>query len=120
MASLVWGMTLSSAAITITATLISLTTAYFIGLFDARKYEESIEKIERSREVETVLSCLYLAASQAAIGNISKAKKAIKKTLQHDPEATIEKWTQPRVCPYRNPDDVEHFSINLRKAGLAK
>jgi adenylate cyclase len=87
--------------------------------FDARRYEESIEKIERSRDVETVLSCLYLAASQAAIGNIGEAKEAIRRTLEHDPEATIEKWTQPRVCPYRNSEDVEHLSINLRKAGLA-
>ncbi len=89
-------------------------------LFDARKYEEAIEKIERSRDVETVLSCLYLAASQAAIGNMDEAKGAIRRTLKHDPEATIEKWTLPRVCPYRNSEDVEHLSINLRKAGLAK
>jgi adenylate cyclase len=66
-----------------------------------------------------VLSCIYFASSQAAIGNIGEAKEAIRRTLEHDPEATIEKWTQPRVCPYRNSEDVEHLSINLRKAGLA-
>jgi adenylate cyclase len=88
-------------------------------LFDARKYKEAIEKIERSRDVETVLSCLYLAASQAAIGNMDEAKGAIRRTLKQDPEATIEKWTQPRVCPYGNAEDVEHLRLNLRKAGLA-
>jgi adenylate cyclase len=88
-------------------------------LFDASRYEEAIEKFKQARNVETVLSCLYLAASEAAIGNIGEAKEAIKRVLIHDPEATIEKWAQPRVCPYRKSEDTEHLGINLRKAGLA-
>jgi len=87
-------------------------------LFDARRYEDAIKQIERSRNVETVLSCLYLAASQAALGNKDKAKKAIDRIFKHDPEATIEKWTQPRVCPYSKPEDTQHLRENLRIAGL--
>jgi TolB-like protein/Flp pilus assembly protein TadD len=87
-------------------------------LFDAHKYEEAIATFARLRNVETLISCLYLAASQAALGKIDKAKEAIKRVLEHDPEATIEKWTRPRMTPYNNHEDAEHFGQNLRKAGL--
>ena len=88
-------------------------------LFDARKYEDAISAIEGTGDFETILSCLYLAASQAALGNDSKAKAAIARVLKHDSEATIKKWAQPGMAPYRNAEDVEHFCENLRKAGLA-
>jgi adenylate cyclase len=87
-------------------------------LFDAHKYEESIATFARLRNVETPISCLYLAASQAAVDKIDKAKEAIERVLKHDPEATIEKWTQPRMAPYNNHEDARHFGQNLRKAGL--
>jgi adenylate cyclase len=87
-------------------------------LFDAHKYEEAIATFAQLRNVETPVSCLYLAASQAAIGKTDKAKEAIDRVLKHDPEATIEKWTQPKMHPYNNPEDAEHFGQNLRKAGL--
>jgi adenylate cyclase len=88
-------------------------------LFDARKYKDAITAIERAGSFETILSSLYLAASQAALGNDSKAKDAINRVLNIDPEATIKKWTLPRMAPYRDSEDVSHFSKNLRKAGLA-
>jgi adenylate cyclase len=87
-------------------------------LFDAHKYEEAIATFARLHNIETPISCLYLAASQAALGNMDKAKEAIDRVLKHDPDATIEKWTQPRMTPYINPEDTKHFGQNLRKAGL--
>jgi adenylate cyclase len=87
-------------------------------LFDAHKYEEAIATFARLRNIETPISCLYLAASQAAFGNMDKAKEAIDRVLKHDPDATIEKWIQPRMTPYKNHVDSEHFGQNLRKAGL--
>jgi TolB-like protein/DNA-binding SARP family transcriptional activator/Tfp pilus assembly protein PilF len=72
-------------------------------LFDAHNYDEAIATFARLRNVETPISCLYLAASQAALGNIDKAKEAIDRVLKHDPDATTEKWTQPRMTPYINP-----------------
>lgn len=87
-------------------------------LFDAQKYTAAIAAFVRMRHVETVLSCLYLAASHAALGETDKANETIATALQYDPDANIEKWTQPRLAPYRNREDVEHLATNLRKAGL--
>ena len=87
-------------------------------LFDSRKYEDAINTFARLRDVETPISCLYLAASLAAFGKTDKAKEAIDRVLGYDPQATIEKWTQPRMTPYIDPEDTEHFGRNLRKAGL--
>ncbi len=86
--------------------------------FDARRYDEAIATIEGLRSLETVLSCLYLAASHAALGHADKAQKAMKRVLELDPLATLQKWTSARIAPYRNPKDLEHFRENLRKAGL--
>ena len=88
------------------------------ALFDAHKYGKAVAAFARLRDVETTLSCLYTAASQAAIGNEGKATEAIACLLKHDPGATVEKWLQPGMSPYRNKKDAEHFGRYLRKAGL--
>jgi adenylate cyclase len=77
-------------------------------LFDAHKYEEAIATYARLQNIETPISCLYLAASQAAFGNNDKAKDAIDRLLKNDPDATVEKWIQPRISPYKNIKDAEH------------
>ena len=87
-------------------------------LFDAGRYEEAISTISRSREADTMLSWLYLAASHAAMGNPEGAQEAISRALSHDPAATVEKWTRPYAAPYRNPEDLDVFRRNLLKAGL--
>ena len=83
-------------------------------------YKEAVATFARLRNVDTPISCLYLAASLAAIENIEKAKQAIDRVLEHDPKATIQKWAQPKMAPYKIHADTEHFGQNLRKAGLAE
>ncbi len=68
--------------------------------------------------VETTLARLYLAASHAASGDADKAREVVKRVLELDPEATVQKWTSSKMAPYRVANDLEHFRNNLRKAGL--
>jgi adenylate cyclase len=85
---------------------------------DARQYEEAVATFEGFRSLETTVTCLYLAASHAALDQSSKAKEAIARVLELDPLATQEKWANVKLAPYADPNDLEHFRENLRKAGL--
>jgi adenylate cyclase len=86
--------------------------------FDARQYEEAVVTFENLRSLETVISRLYLAASHAALGHTDEAQKAIGRILELDPQATLQKWTNVKMAPYKDPKDLEHIRENLRKAGL--
>ena len=86
--------------------------------FDAHKYEEAVATFEGLLNLETTISCLYQAASYAALGQSSKAREAVVRTLELDPIATIEKWTSTRFAPNSGAKDLEHFREGLRKAGL--
>jgi adenylate cyclase len=86
--------------------------------YDARRYEDAITTLESLRDLETILTDLYLAASHAKLGHDSEAQKAIKSALKIEPEATIEKWTTAEKVPYKDPSYRENFREGLRKAGL--
>jgi adenylate cyclase len=86
--------------------------------FDARQYEEAVVTFENLRSLETVISRLYLAASHAALGHTDEAQKAIGRILELDPQATLQKWTNVKMAPYKDPKDLEHIRENLRKARL--
>ncbi len=86
--------------------------------FDARQYEESVATFESLRSVETIFSCLYRAASHAALRHTDEAQKAIGRVLELDPQATLQKWTSAKMAPYKDPKDLEHFRENLRNARL--
>jgi adenylate cyclase len=86
--------------------------------YDARRYEDAIATLERLRDVETIFTDLYLAASHAKLGHDSEAQKAIESALKIEPEATIEKWTTAEKVPYKDPGYRENFREGLRRAGL--
>jgi TolB-like protein/Tfp pilus assembly protein PilF len=86
--------------------------------YDARQYEDAVATFEGLRSLETTVTCLYLAASHAALGQSNKAKEAIARVLEFDPLATLGKWANVKLAPYADPNDLEHFRENLRKAGL--
>jgi TolB-like protein/Tfp pilus assembly protein PilF len=85
---------------------------------DARRYEAGLAAFARLRSFDTTLLRLYHAACTAALGRDSEAEAAIERVLQLDPEASLEKWTSPKMAPYKEREDLEHFRQNLRKAGL--
>lgn len=86
--------------------------------FDGRQYEDAVAAFERSRSVQTTLSSLYLAASHAALGDAAKAKDAVRRALELDPRATLKKWTHVKMAPYGDPEYLQHYRENLRKAGM--
>jgi adenylate cyclase len=86
--------------------------------FDARQYEEVITTLKSLRSLDTILSNLYLAASQAHLGLLEDAKKAIARALELDAEASMQKWGNVKMAPYLRLEDLEHFRDGLRKAGL--
>ena len=86
--------------------------------FDARQYENAVATFGSLRSLSTTVSCLYTAASHAALSQSGDAKEAIRRVMAFDPTATLEKWISLRFAPYKNPEDLAHFRENLRKAGL--
>lgn len=86
--------------------------------FDARQYEKAIATFANLRSLDSALMRVYQAASFAANGNQQQARKSVKRTLELDPGATLEKWTDPKFAPYSDAGYLEHLRQNLRKAGL--
>jgi len=87
-------------------------------LFAARQYEEAVTTLESLRLLDTINIHLYLAASHAALGHASQARKAVGRVIEADPQATLQKVTSAELAPYKDQKDLEHFRENLRKAGL--
>ncbi len=85
---------------------------------DARQYEDAVVTFQRQRTIDTTLVRLYLAASHAALGNTGEARRHIERVLQLDPDATLKRWTDFKLAPYKIPEDLQHFRDNLHRAGL--
>ena len=86
--------------------------------FDARHYDKAIATFASLRSLDTAIMRIYQAASFAANGNQQQARKSLKRALELDPGATVEKWTAAKLAPYGDAAYLEHFRHNLRKAGL--
>jgi adenylate cyclase len=86
--------------------------------YDGSNYADAIATFETLRTVDTVLVHLYLAASHAALGHLSEARRAIARALEIDPRVTIERWANLEKAPYKDPKDLERLRADLRKAGL--
>ena len=86
--------------------------------FDARQYDKAIATFASLRSLDSALMRVYQAASLAAAGNQQQARKSVKRALELDPGATVEKWTDPKLAPYGDAAYHEHFRQSLRKAGL--
>ena len=86
--------------------------------FDARQYDKAIATFASLRSLDSALMRIYQAASFAAAGNLPQAANSVKRVLELDPGATLEKWTDPKLAPYGDAASLEHFRKYLRKAGL--
>jgi TolB-like protein/Tfp pilus assembly protein PilF len=86
--------------------------------FDAGRYNEAITQFGALRSLDSAILRLYQAASYAALGNTEQARISVKRALALDPGATLEKWTDPKLAPYGDAGYLEHFRLNIRKAGL--
>ena len=86
--------------------------------FDARHYDKAIATFASLRSFDRAIMRVYQAASFAAAGNQHQAQKSMKRALELDPGATLEKWTDPKLAPYGDAAYLEHFRKNLRNAGL--
>jgi tetratricopeptide (TPR) repeat protein len=86
--------------------------------FDARQYDKAIAAFASLRTLDCAIMRLYQAASLAAAGNPPEAAISVRRALDLDPGATLEKWTGPRLAPYAMADARDHLRENLRRAGL--
>ncbi|CAN7725041.1 winged helix-turn-helix domain-containing tetratricopeptide repeat protein [Mesorhizobium caraganae] len=86
--------------------------------FDARQYDKAIATFASLRSLDSAIMRIYQAASFAAAGYQQQARKSVKRALELDVGATLEKWTDPKLAPYSDATYLEHFCKNLRNAGL--
>ncbi|MDP1702856.1 MAG: winged helix-turn-helix domain-containing protein [Aestuariivirga sp.] len=86
--------------------------------FDARQNDQAIATFASLRSLDSAIMRIYQAASFAAAGNQQQAQKSVKRALELDAGATLEKWTDPKLAPYGDAVSHEHFRKNLHKAGL--
>ena len=86
--------------------------------FDARLYKEAIAALERAQTVEMTVIHLYLAASYAAIGDITRAKASTARARALDPNVTLSRIALGFLDIYKEAEDREHVRMNLAKAGL--
>lgn len=86
--------------------------------FDARQYDKAIATFAALRSLDSAILRIYQAASFAAAGNRLEARKSVARVLDLDRDATVEKWTDPKLAPYADTACRDHLRQNLRKAGL--
>jgi TolB-like protein/Tfp pilus assembly protein PilF len=86
--------------------------------FDARQYEKALSSFAKLRWMDSALMRIYQAASFAALDRFDEARASVRRILQLDPTASIEKWTSKYLAPYARQDDINHLRSALRKAGL--
>ena len=86
--------------------------------FDARQYDKAIATFASLRSLDSAIMRFYQAASFAAGGNQQQAQKSIRRALELDRGATLQKWTDPKLAPYGDAACLEHLRQNLRKTGL--
>jgi predicted Zn-dependent protease len=58
----------------------------------------------------------YLAATYAQLGQLGRAREEAAEALRIEPWFTISQGIFARIC--KRPEDAEHFSDGLRKAGF--
>lgn len=85
--------------------------------YDAGEYENAIAAFARLH-TETALALVYLSASYAALDRLDEARTSVARLSTLDPGATLKKWTNPTISPYKLPEDSDRFRKDLQKAGL--
>ena len=89
-----------------------------IVLFSHGEYEEAIQNLQRSHS-DTEIAQLYLAASNALLGQLDEARKHVEVLHGMNPDANID-WlavAYPTRC-YENSERKQRFFEGLRWAGL--
>ena len=87
--------------------------------FDARQYDKAIATFASLRSLDSAIMRVYQAASFAAAGNLQQAQKSVKRVLELDPGATLEKWTDPKLAPYGDAAYLEHLRAESPQGGPA-
>lgn len=86
--------------------------------FDGRRYEQAIAAFASLHTLDSAVIRLYQAASFAAAGNTRQAAKSVRRALELDTGATLQKWIDPKLAPYSDATYLEHFREFLLRAGL--
>ena len=89
-----------------------------VAMFMMSNYDEAIEDTQRSFDLSPhfVPAGLYLAACHALVGNRSKAKAAVAKIQQFNPQYEP---VDGFLTQFKNSEDRERFTDGLRQAGLS-
>jgi len=92
----------------------SLGFAYYL----LRRYADALPQLQKavSRAPDHGHTRRYLAATYAQLGQLARAKEEAAEALRIEPWFTISQGIFARIC--KRPEDGEHFSDGLRKAGF--
>ena len=83
----------------------------------ARRYDDAASWVDKATQERQGYPSVQVAAASAALaGRPDEAKALMARLLQLDPSRRVSNL-QDVLGPYR-PEDLEHFKVGLRKAGL--
>ncbi len=82
------------------------------------RYADALPQLQKavSRAPDHGHSRRYLAATYAQLGQLGRAREEAAEALRIEPWFTINQGIFARIC--KRPEDAEHFSDGLRKAGF--
>ena len=79
-----------------------------------RQYEGAVDALEGM--TNPAIGARLLAASNAQLGNLDKARLHAEQVLRDQPDFSVDEWTMKQ--PEINPAETEHLAEGLLKAGL--
>ena len=90
----------------------------FLGMayFEDRQYENTVKTLEPLVASGLPSTHIRLAASYAYLGQMDKAQAHAAQVLEKEPDFSMQRFAQSRS--YKEPSDLDHFLVGLRKAGL--
>ena len=86
-----------------------------IALFQARRYEEAVQALNRLTKLER-WDCYYLAASYAHLGQMEQARNCGAEIVRMCPSFALGQVSLTE--PFKDPADLDHLLEGLRKSGL--
>jgi TolB-like protein/class 3 adenylate cyclase/Tfp pilus assembly protein PilF len=85
-----------------------------VALYHCGRYEEALSALMRMNQPPNLVR-RHVAANLVRLGRMEEARQMATEFLKNDPDYRLERET---VWPHKNPNDLDDFITDLRRAGL--